>query len=176
MSGPPLAAGNVALERMALGLATALTVAALYVVRGWNDLLDPAILAASSSAVTLLLIFIARSRGEAGVAFERGLLALFLAAMPVVYLLRWLLFRPENSPASWLAIELVGFGIFGLLAVLGLKRSPWLIAIGIFAHGVVWDVSHLHSPFMPPWYGIMCGLVDVGLGLYAAARIPRWRR
>jgi len=170
------AAGNAALERMALGLATVLTVAALYVVPAWTDLLDPSILATIAGAVTLILVYVARWRGDAGVAFERGLLALFLAGMPVVYLARWFAFRPENSPPAWLAVELAGLGIFGLLAVLGLKRSPWFLAIGIVGHGIVWDVSHVTAPFMPSWYWIMCLLVDVGLGLYAAARIPSWRR
>ena len=130
------AAGNVALERLALGLATVLTVAALYVVPAWIDLLDPCILASIASAVTLILIYVARWRGDAGVAFERGVLALFLASMPVIYLARWLAFRPENSPPAWLAIELVGLGIFGLLAVLGLKRSPWFLAVGIVGHEI----------------------------------------
>src|SRR6185436_2026472 len=88
----------------------------------------------------------------------------------------WLAFRPANLQPAWLAIELLGLGIFGLLAVLGLKRSPWFLAIGIVGHGIVWDVSHRTAPFMPSWYAIMCLLVDVGLGLYAAARIPGWRR
>ena len=171
---PP--ARNAGLERAALGLATVLTVAALYVVPAWTHLLDPCILAALASAITLVLIYVARWHGDAGVAFERGLLALFLAGMPVIYLARWLAFRLENSSPAWLAIELVGLAIFGLLAVLGLKRSPWFLAVGIAGHGIVWDVPHLTSAYMPSWYGIMCLIVDVGLGLYTAARIPGWRR
>src|SRR6185436_11796007 len=161
--GPRPAAGNLALERMALGLATVLTIAAVSVVPAWTDLLDPAILATIAGVVTLVLIYVARWRGDAG-GFERGLLALFLAGMPVIYLARWLAFRPANLQPAWLAIELLGLGIFGLLAVLGLKRSPWFLAIGIVGHGIVWDVSHRTAPFMPSWYAIMCLLVDVGLG------------
>src|SRR5262245_35826609 len=175
-SGPRQAAGNVTLERMALGLATVLEVAAVSLVPAWTDLLDPSILAVIASVVTLILMYVARGLGDAGVALERVTLALFLAGMPVIYLLRWLLFRPVNSAPAWLAIELLGLGIYGLLAVLGLKRSPWFLAIGIAGHGIVWDVSHWTSPFMPSWYALMCLLVDIGLGFYAAARIPRWRR
>lgn len=173
---PRAAAGNAASERIALGIATVLTGAALYVVPAWTDLLDPCILASIAGAVTLILLYLTRWRGDAGVAFERGVLAVFLAGMPVIYLARWLAFRPENVPPGWLAIELVGLGIFGLLAVLGLKRSPWFLAAGIVGHGIVWDVSHLTSAYIPSWYPVMCLLVDVGLGLYTAARIPRWRR
>lgn len=170
------AADNVALERVALGLATVLTVAALHVVPVWTDFLDPSILAAIAGAVTLILIYLARWRGDAGAAFERGVLALFLAGMPVIYLARWFAFRPENSPPVWLAIELAGLGIFSMLAVLGLKRSPWFLAVGIAGHGIVWDISHWTSAYMPSWYPLMCLLVDIGLGLYTAVRIPGWRR
>ena len=38
------------------------------------------------------------------------------------------------------------------------------------------DLSHLTSSYVPSWYTIMCMLVDVGLGLYTAARIPACRR
>ena len=42
--------------------------------------MDLSILAAIAIAVTLILIYLARWRGDAGVAFERSMLALFLAA------------------------------------------------------------------------------------------------
>ncbi len=118
----------------------------------------------------------ARWRGDAGIALERGVLALFLAGMPVIYLARWLMFRPADTQPAWLTVELVGLGIFGLLAVIGLKRSPWFLVVGIAGHGIAWDIPHLTSAYIPSWYAIMCMLVDVGLGLYTAARIPAWRR
>jgi hypothetical protein len=173
---PRLAAGSTALERIALGIATALTGAALCLVQGWSELSDPCTLASIAGGVTLILMYVARWRGDAWIPFERGVLALFLAGMPVIYLARWLMFRPADSQPVWLAVELVGLGIFGLLTVLGLKRSPWFLVIGIAGHGIVWDLSHLTSAYIPSWYTIMCMLVDVGLGLYTAARIPTWRR
>ncbi len=173
---PRPAAGNTALERIALGIATVLTIAALYMVQGWSELSDPCILASIAGGVTLLLMYVTRWRGEAGISLERGVLALFLAGMPVIYLARWLMFRPADTQPAWLAVELVGLGIFGLLAILGLKRSPWFLVVGIAGHGIAWDVPHLTSAYIPSWYAIMCMLVDVGLGLYTATRIPGWHR
>src|SRR6476659_1164220 len=74
-------------------------------------------------------------------------------------------------------VELVGFLIYVTLAVLGLKRH-WLIAAGIAAHGIAWDLWHYvpGSSYIPSWYAIACLVVDIGLATYAAARIPAWRR
>jgi hypothetical protein len=170
------AGSGLALERIALGIATVLTGAALYLVPGWSELSDPCTLASIAGGVTLILMYLTHWRGDAWIPFERGVLAVFLAGMPVIYVARWLMFRPADSQPGWLAVELAGLGIFGLLTVLGLKRSSWFLVVGIAGHGIVWDLSHLTSAYMPSWYTIMCMLVDVGLGLYTAARIPAWRR
>ena len=37
---------------------------------------------------------------------------------------------------SWLCIEFVGVPVYAILAVVGLRRAPWLLAVGIAAHGV----------------------------------------
>lgn len=145
-------------------------------VPGWSELSDPCTRASIAGGVSLILMYVTRWRGDAWIPFERCVLAVFLAGMPVIYLERWLMFRPEDSQPGWLAVELAGLGIFGRHAVLGLKRSPWFLVVGIAGHGIVWDLSHLTSAYVPSWYAIMCMLVDVGLGLYTASRIPAWRR
>lgn len=170
------AAGELALERIALGIATVLTGAALYLVPHWSELSDPCTLASIAGGVTLILMYVTRWRGDAWIPLERGVLAVFLAGMPVIYVARWLFFKPADSEPVWFAVELAGLGIFGLLTVLGLKRSPWFLVVGIAGHGIVWDLSHLTSAYIPTWYTIMCMLVDIGLGLYTASRIPAWRR
>lgn len=174
--GPRPATRDTALERIALAFATALTLAALYLVRGWSDLSDPCILASIAGGVTLLAMYVTRWRGDDGIPLERGVLAAFLAGMPVIYLARWWMTGTAHTHPAWLALELGGLLLFGLLAVLGLRRSPWFLVVGIAGHGIAWDVPHLTSAYIPTWYAIMCMLVDVGLGLYAATRIPRWRR
>ncbi|MEO8025660.1 MAG: hypothetical protein ABI823_04280 [Bryobacteraceae bacterium] len=168
---------NATQERIALGFAAVLTAAAICGVPSWtSSLADPCVHALIAAAVTILLLYVTRWLGETGIAIERVTLALFLAAMPVIYLERWFLYKPENSGSGWLAIELLGLGLYGGFAILGLKRSPWFLAAGIAAHGMLWDLSHLQSAYIPSWYAIGCFLVDVGLGLYVAARIPAWNR
>ena len=72
-------------------------------------------------------------------------------------------------------IEIAGFPLYAVLALLGLKRSPWFLVAGIAGHGVAWDAWHLGSAYIPDWYALGCLLVDIGMSLYVAARIPAWR-
>lgn len=174
--GPRPSTRETALERIALAVATVLTVAALSLVQGWSDLADPCILASIAGGVTLLLMYVTRARGDAAIPLERGVLAVFLAGMPAIYLARWGMAGSSHGHPEWLAVELGGLLLFGVLAVFGLRRSPWFLVVGIAGHGLAWDVPHLSSAYIPTWYAVMCMLVDVGLGLYAATRIPRWRR
>jgi hypothetical protein len=162
-------------ERGALGVATVLTAVGLYSVPSWVDsLADPCVQAAIISAFVLLLLYATRWFGETGILIERIVLAFFLAGMPVIYIQRWFLDRAQSGE-GWLAIEVLGFVVYGALAWVGFKRSPWFLAGGIAAHGIVWDLAHLHSAYIPSWYAIACLVVDIGLGLYIAARIPAWK-
>jgi len=161
-------------ERIALAFATILTAAGLYGAPSWTELADPCVQALIAACVTIVLLYVTRWLGDTGIGIERITLALFLAAMPLIYIARWRKYRPDNVGTEWLSVELVGLGIYGLLAVLGLKRSPWFLAAGIAAHGLIWDLSHLHSSYIPSWYAIGCLLADIGLGSYLAVRIPAW--
>jgi len=165
-------------ERIALGVATLLIAIGIYLVPSWQGIrTDVCLQAAAVTIATIVLLYVTRFLGARGIAIERIVLALFLAAMPVVYLLRWLLNR-DGAGNEWLWLELLGFVVYGALAVLGLKVSPWYLAVGIAAHGAAWDIWHyfIEETYMPHWYAIACLLVDVGLGLYVAARIPAWRQ
>ena len=75
-------------------------------------------------------------------------------------------------------VEIAGVPVYATLAVLGLRRSPWFLAAGIAGHGLAWDSWHYYANtgYIPSWYAIGCFLVDLGLGLYIAARIPAWQR
>jgi hypothetical protein len=104
--------------------------------------------------------------------FERAWLAAFLVGMPVVYLLGWLGAR-NRAATSWSWVELLGLALFAALAVLGLKKSPWFLVIGIAGHGIAWDSWHYkNSAYVPDWYAVACLLVDLALGAYVAARVP----
>ena len=134
---------------------------------------QPAFWAVIGGAVTLTVITILRSQGRRGTAVERVVLATFLFLMPTVYLASWL---RSGGEITWFWIELSGQVGFGALAVLGLRRSPWLLAAGIGAHGLLWDAWHYgRTPFMPDWYAIACAVVDVGAGVYVATQVSAWR-
>jgi hypothetical protein len=165
-------------ERAALALATALFAVGLYGVP-WRRgaLLDVCHHAVIAGAVTLLLLFVTRRLGARGIAVERAWSALFLAGMPVVYIVGWLAARGGGASGAWLWVELLGLPIYSTLALLGVMRSPWFLVGGIAAHGVAWDAWHyaLDSAYIPTWYVTGCLLADVGLSLYLATRVSLWR-
>jgi hypothetical protein len=165
-------------ERLALGVATLLMAAGLFLVPSWHGaLLDVCHHAAIAGLVTLLLLYVTRHLGARGIAIERAWCAIFLLGMPVVYIVGWLTAAGGGTGTSWLAIELLGLPVYAALALLGLRRSPWFLVFGIAAHGVGWDAWHyaLHSAYIPTWYVTACLLADVGLSLYLATRVRAWR-
>jgi hypothetical protein len=107
--------------------------------------------------------------------FERTMLAGFLVAMPLVYVMSWFAAR-DHAASSWIWVEHLGLALFAAIAALGLKNSPWFLAIGIAGHGFAWDLWHYkNSAYIPDWYAVACMLVDLALGANVAARIPAYR-
>jgi len=144
----------------------------LYMVPSWSALGDPFLLGSVASAVTAACLWLTRRMGLRAMKFERAWLAAFLVGMPVVYLLGWLGAR-NRAATSWSWVELLGLALFAALAVLGLKKSPWFLVIGIAGHGIAWDSWHYkNSAYVPDWYAVACLLVDLALGAYVAARVP----
>lgn len=130
-----------------------------------SDLTDPSqwgIVAYLGSVVWLL------ARDATGRSYPRRLLALFLAAMPLVYVSAALRY---DAPVWWLGIEMVGLLVFAAVAAIGYRKTPWLLPTGIAAHAL-WDVSHWGEVgFVPDWYTLSCMVVDVAVAGYAAARL-----
>jgi hypothetical protein len=142
----------------------------------WQVSGDPCLLAAGATAVLLAFLWVTRWLGTRAVIFERNLLAAFLVGMPLVYVGRYL-FASTGRAASWLWLEVLGTIIFVVLAVLGVKRSPWFLAIGMVLHGLAWDTWHYrNSTYIPNWYAIACLAVDLAFGAYVAARVPAYQR
>ena len=142
----------------------------------WQVSGDPCLLAAAASGVIVTCLWLTRWRGSRGVIFERNLLAGFLVLMPLVYLARYLFVFTERPENFWLWIEVLGVLIFAALVVLGVKRSPWFLAVGMVLHGFVWDSWHYrNSTYIPDWYVIACLMVDLAFGAYVAARVPAYQ-
>ena len=143
----------------------------------WRVSGDPCLLAAAVTGVIVTCLWLTRWRGLRGVIFERNLLAGFLVLMPLVYVARYLFASAEGAALHWLWVEVLGTSIFVALAVLGVKRSPWFLAIGMVLHGLAWDAWHFrNSTYIPDWYVIACLAVDIAIGAYVAARVPAYQR
>ena len=148
----------------------------LYMVPSWQAAGDPFLLATIASAVTVACLWLARWLGSRAVKFERAWLAAFLVGMPLVYVLGWFA-AGARAANSWIWVELLGLALFATFAALGLKTSPWFLAIGIAGHGLAWDSWHYKdSVYIPDWYAVACLLVDLALGAYLVARIPAYRQ
>jgi hypothetical protein len=143
----------------------------------WQLSGDPCLFAAAATGVIAACLWLSRWQGSRGASFERYLLAGFLVFMALVYVMRYVFASTGRAASSWLWVEILSVPVFAALAVLGVKRSPWFLAIGITLHGLAWDSWHYrNSTYMPDWYVIACLAVDITLGAYVAARIPTYQR
>ena len=143
----------------------------------WQVSGDPCIVAAAATVVITICLWLTRFKGPGGAIFERYLLAGFLVYMALVYVMRYLFASTGRAGNSWFWVEILSVPIFGALALLGVKRSPWFLAVGMVLHGIAWDSWHYrNSTYMPDWYIVACLAVDVTLGAYVAARVPAYRR
>ena len=145
--------------------------ATFWIVPDWSPshIGEPTYLAGVGNVVGTFVISAIRLSGRRGSIAERAYLALFLGAMPFVYLSSWIL-TPQQG---WLLPELVGVAIFVAAAVLGWRGSIWWLAFGIAAHGLFWDLWHYgHTAFIPDWYTVGCLITDVSLGVYVALLAP----
>lgn len=132
---------------------------------------DPCIVATLATAAFVAFLWVSEVWGHRTIKAELLLLAAFLCSMPIVYVMRYLV-AANATTNSWLWLELAGIPIFATLAVLGVKKSPWFLVIGIVAHGLSWDSWHYrNSGYVPNWYSLGCLLVDITIGAYVAARI-----
>ena len=152
-------------ERLALGLLVVSTVVAVWGVpaASWRTSgADPCHLATIAGVATVLLLVVARFLGERAQHVERLALAAFLAAMPLVYVASWFWARPGGEGTGWLWIELAALPVYAGLALLGLRRSPWLLVAGIAGHGLLWDAwHHGRTSFVPDWYATGCRILRV---------------
>jgi hypothetical protein len=163
------------IQMVALIVLSIITVWTLYMVPSWQSPGDPFLLAAVAGAVTVVCLWLTRWLGARAMKFELTWLAIFLVAMPLVYVMGWFVAR-DHAASSWLCVELLGLAIYAAFAALGLKKSPWFLAIGIAGHGLAWDAWHYkNSAYVPDWYAVACLLVDLALAGYVATRIPAYR-
>lgn len=128
--------------------------------------LNPAYFALAAALVAVAGFGVLRLLPVRRASFERLWLAMFLAAMPMIYL--WAALVAGDRDA--IVVELWGLLVFGGLALLGyFRKSFLLLGLGIAAHGVAWDAWHHHrAGFIEPWYPLACLLIDLAFGILVA--------
>jgi hypothetical protein len=105
--------------------------------------------------------------------YDRLVLALFLAGMQVIYV--WAAILRADGAA--LGVEALGLLAFAGMALAGYARWPWLLGVGILAHGFAWDCwHHGHASYIPDWYSLGCLVTDLGVGVFALLRSDARRR
>jgi len=95
----------------------------------------------------------------------------------VVAALAYVIFSVHgHASAGWIGLELLGLAIYGGMAFLGLRRSPWWM-VAAWALHPVWDIA-LHyfgggAAFAPAPYALGCLTWDPIVAIYIAYRIVR---
>lgn len=135
----------------------------------WRSASEPTSLATFITIAVTLLLTGARLAGTDR--FDRPVLAVFLAGMPLVYAWAAILHGDRGD----LGVEAIGTLVYVAFAAAGYARWPWLLGAGILAHGLAWDVWHYgRSTYIPDWYSAGCLATDLGVGVFAliAVRAP----
>jgi hypothetical protein len=110
--------------------------------------------------------------------YDRQERAALSSGGPLIAALIYVGFATASSAyVPWLVLETLGVGFYGALAWLGLRYSPWWLALGWATHPA-WDVG-LHlvgdgSAFTPAWYSVACVSFDLLVAVYLAAQV--WKR
>jgi hypothetical protein len=119
--------------------------------------------AVNGAILTLVAIAIPR--------FTRHILAAVLVVAALLYV-RFALVA--HTGAAWVAVELIGVGIYGYAAVRGFRGSAWWLVAGWALHPI-WDVAlHYAGPgrgFAPEWYTTSCLTYDLMVAGIAAIAI-----
>lgn len=91
----------------------------------------------------------------------------FYAIALIVIATYYVLFAALTGSVLIVTQESLAALLFIAAAIVGFKRFPWLVVIGIGGHGVFDAVHHhfIENPGVPSWWPGFCGTFDV---VYAA--------
>ena len=102
----------------------------------------------------------------------------FYSTMLIVVATYYILFAVMGNSTRAVTMETLVAGAFFVLAVVGFKKSLWLVAAGIAGHGV-FDFVHglfIQNPGMPAWWPGFCGSFDVVAGIFLGVLLVRRAR
>jgi hypothetical protein len=129
---------------------------------------SPPYAATIGAAIAGIVLTVIRFLPRRNLQLEKFVLAVFLAAMPVIYLWSAL----EAGDSNGVMLEVLGLVIYGGLAVFGFFKSPLALGLGIAAHGLVWDwLHHNRSAYIANWYSLGCLIVDVAFAFLVLTQL-----
>jgi hypothetical protein len=94
----------------------------------------------------------------------------FYPTVLIVVASYYVLFAVMGGSTRALLLELIVMSAFATAAVVGFRSSWWIVAAGLFAHGVM-DGFHGHviaNSGVPVWWPAFCGAYDVGAAGFLA--------
>jgi hypothetical protein len=89
--------------------------------------------------------------------------------MLIVIAWYYMLFAVMSGSMRTLLLESIPVAAFMVMAVVGFRRNPGLVATGLVAHGL-FDSVHgqvITNTGMPSWWPAFCASIDIALGVYA---------
>jgi len=107
------------------------------------------------------------------VGLDRG--RVFYPTVLIVIASYYVLFAAEGASARTLMIEIVVASVFLIAAVLGFKRSFWIVPVALAGHGV-FDFFHhsfIDNPGVPRWWPGFCLASDVVFAIWLAVRLGK---
>lgn len=111
-----------------------------------------------------------------GAGFDRD--RAFYPVILIVIASYYVLFAVMGGSMSAIIIESVVTTIFAIIAVVGFKSSPWIVAAALAGHGVFDSVhgSLISNPGVPPWWPAFCLAFDIAIGAGMAWSISQQRK
>ena len=99
----------------------------------------------------------------------------FYPTVAIVVATYYILFAAMGAGGRTVVAESVAATAFLLAAVLGYKKSAWLVAAALIGHGVFDFLHHrlITDPGVPPWWPGFCMTYDITLGAWLAVRLAR---
>jgi hypothetical protein len=99
----------------------------------------------------------------------------FYPVMLIVVASYYALFAAMAGRPSTIAIEAAIGVAFAVAASIGYRRSPWIVAVALAAHGLQ-DAVHgqfIENPGVPAWWPAWCLAFDVTAGAWLAWMLAR---
>ena len=99
----------------------------------------------------------------------------FYPTVMIVIALYYVLFAVMSGSIETVIAESILMTGFAIAAVVGFKRSEWIVAAALAAHGVM-DVFHsqlIDNSGVPAWWPAWCLAYDVGAAVWLGLSIRR---